>query len=120
MNNYDRKKLLWFSVERNHNPNCSCIPDYIYRIFIIGASGSLKTNVLLNVIKQWRPDIDKNYLYVKDSLEWKYQLLIKGREKVGTENLKNPKPKHSLIIHKKLMMFVKIWKTMNQQRKGEC
>ena len=52
MNNYDRKKLLWYSVERNHNPNCPYMSDYIYRFFIIGGSGSSKTNVLLNVIKQ--------------------------------------------------------------------
>ena len=33
----------------------------------------------------------KIYLYVKDPFEAKYQLLINGREKVGIENLKNPK-----------------------------
>ena len=31
------------------------------------------------------------YLYVKDPFESKYQLLINEREKVGIENLKNPK-----------------------------
>ena len=31
------------------------------------------------------------YLYVKDLFESKYQLLINGREKIGAENLKNPK-----------------------------
>ena len=36
-------------------------------------------------------DIDKIYLYVKESCESKYQLLINDREKVGIENLKNPK-----------------------------
>ena len=46
------------------------------------------TNVLLNLIKHQRPDIDKIYLYIKDPSESKYQLLIK--EKVGIENLKNP------------------------------
>ena len=45
----------------------------------------------MNSIKYWRPDIDKSYLYVKDPFESKYQLLINGREKVGIENLKNPK-----------------------------
>ena len=53
--------------------------------------GSEKTNVLLKLIKKQRPDIDKIYLYIKDPFESKYQLLINGREKVGTENLKNPK-----------------------------
>ena len=53
--------------------------------------GSEKTNVLLKLIKKQRPDIDKIYLYIKDPFKSKYQLLINGREKVGTENLKNPK-----------------------------
>ena len=53
--------------------------------------GSGKTNVLLNLIKNQRPDIDKIYLYAKDLFESKHQLLIKGREKVGIENLKNLK-----------------------------
>ena len=34
-------------------------------------------------------DIDKIYLYVKDPFEWKYQLLINGRENIEIENLKN-------------------------------
>ena len=45
----------------------------------------------MNLIKHQRPDIDKNYLYVKDPFESKYQLLINGKEKVGIENLKSPK-----------------------------
>ena len=48
-----------------------------------------KTNVLLNVIKHQRPDIDKIYSYVKDPFESKYQLLINGRKKVGIEDLKD-------------------------------
>ena len=65
-----------------------------------------KTNVLLNVIKNKRPDIDKIYLYVKNPFESKYQLLINGREKVGIKISKNLKA--SLIIDKQLMMFMKI------------
>ena len=45
----------------------------------------------MNLIKHQWTDIDKNYLYVKDLFESKYQLLIHGREKVGIEILKNPK-----------------------------
>ena len=41
----------------------------IHRILIIGASGSGKTNLLLN-----QPDIDKIYLYLKDPYEPKYQI----------------------------------------------
>ena len=83
--NYDQ------SVEINHNPNLLYIPDHPYRILNIGGSGSGKANVLLNLIKHQRPDIDKIYLYIKDPFESKYHLLINGREKAGIENLKNPK-----------------------------
>ena len=43
--NYDE------SVEINHNPNWSYIPDHPFRIVIIVCYGSGKTNVLLNLIK---------------------------------------------------------------------
>ena len=58
MKNYNQ------SVEINHNLNWSYIPDYPYRILIIGGSGSGKTNALLNLIKNQLTDIDKIYLYV--------------------------------------------------------
>ena len=73
------------SVEINHNPNWPDILDHPYRILIIGGSGSGQINVLLNLIKYQRPDIDKIYLYVKYPFESKYQLLINVREKVATE-----------------------------------
>ena len=57
------------SIETNHNPKW---PDHPYRILTIGGSGSWKTNVLLNLIKPQRTNIEKTYLYVKYSLEWKY------------------------------------------------
>ena len=79
------------SVEINHNPNWPYIPDLPDTILIIIGSESGKTNVLLNFIKHKGPDNDKNYTYVKDPLESKYQLLINGREKVGIENLINLK-----------------------------
>ena len=44
--------------------------------------------MLLNLIKHQRPDINKIYLYVKDPLESKYQLLINESEKIGIQNLK--------------------------------
>ena len=47
--------------------------------------------MLLKLIKQLQPDIDKTCLYVKDPFESKCQLLINEREKVGIENLKNRK-----------------------------
>ena len=67
--NYDE------SVELNHIPNWSYISGLPYRILIIGGSGSGKTNVLLNLIKYQQPDIDKIYLYVKDTFKSKYQLI---------------------------------------------
>ena len=90
----------------NHNLNWLYIPDHAYRILIIGGSRAGKNNLLLNLIKYQREDIDRIYLYVKDSFESKYQLLIKGREKVGIENLKNPK---SFIAYSQtILMFMKI------------
>ena len=85
MKNYDKP------VEINHNPNWPYIPNHPYKIFIIGCSGSGKTNVLLNLIKHQRPDIDNIYLFIKDLFKTKYQLLINRIEKVGTKELKNPK-----------------------------
>ena len=66
------------------------IPDYRYRILIIGASGSGKTNLLLNLIET-QPDIDKIYLYAKDAYEAKYQYLINKRESVGINHFNDPK-----------------------------
>ena len=66
-------------VEINHNPNRLYISDHLYRILIIGGSGSGKINVLFNLIKNQRPDIDKNYFYVKDPFELKYWLLKKKK-----------------------------------------
>ena len=41
-----------------HNPDWPYIPDHPYRIFIIGGSGSEKTNALFNLINN-QPDTDK-------------------------------------------------------------
>ena len=48
----------------NHNEKWSYIPDYPYRILIIGGSGSGKTSTLLNLINE-QEGIDKIYLYAK-------------------------------------------------------
>ena len=64
---------------KEHNPNWPQIPDHPYRILIIRGAGSGKTNSLFNLIN-WRPDIDKIYLYVKDPYEVKYQFLINKRQ----------------------------------------
>ena len=64
------------SIKINQNPNWLYVLDDSYRILVIRGSGSSKTNVLLNLIKIQRPDIDKSYLYVKDLFESKHELLI--------------------------------------------
>ena len=46
---------------KEHNEKWPYIPDYVYRILIIGGSGSGKTNALLNLINE-QDDIEKNLL----------------------------------------------------------
>ena len=64
------------SSERNNWP---------FRMLIIGASGSGKTNTLLHLINNLHP-IDKIYLYAKDIHEPKYEYLINKREQAGIKN----------------------------------
>ena len=56
--------------ENNKEPNekWPYIPDHPYRILIIHRSGSVKTNTLLNLIKEQDNDnlIDKIYLHAID------------------------------------------------------
>ena len=73
-----------------HNLKWPYIPDYPYRILIIGGSGSGKANALLNLINN-QPDIDNKFLYAKDPYEAKYQPLINKREKVGQDHFNDPK-----------------------------
>ena len=86
--------------KRKHNPNYAYIPDHPYRILIVGGSGSGKTNLLPNLIEK-QPDIDKIYLYAKDSYESKYQYLINKRESAGTNHFNDPKAfvKYSNDMH---------------------
>ena len=55
------------------------IPDHPYRILRNSGSGSKKINALFNLIKEYCDDdysiINKNYLYVKDPYEVKYEYL---------------------------------------------
>ena len=55
----------------NHNPNWAEIPSDPYRLLIIEGSRFVKTNALRNLTNH-QPDIDKIYLYAKDSHEAKY------------------------------------------------
>ena len=73
-----------------HNKNQPYIPYHPCRTLIIGDSGSGKTNLLLNITEN-QPDIDKIYLYTKDSYEEKYQYLINKREGVGLNHFNDSK-----------------------------
>ena len=73
-----------------HNPKWPYIPDYPYRILIVGGSGSGKTNPLLNLINN-QPNIDKIYLDAKDPYEARYHYLINKCERVGLDHLEEPK-----------------------------
>ena len=77
----DNEKLR---ISRNKSkPKLALFSNHPYRILISVGSGSGKTNVLLNLIKHQGPPGNKFYLYIKDPLESKYQLLIHGTEKVA-------------------------------------
>ena len=62
--------------KKAYNEKWPYIPDHLYRILIIGGSGSGKPNALLDLIKE-QIDLDKIYLYAKDLSEPKYEFLIK-------------------------------------------
>ena len=86
-----------------HNPKWPYIPDYLYRILIIGGSGFEKTKALLNLINN-QLDIDKIYLYGKDPYKAKYQLLINKRESIGLKHFNYPEAFICKMICK---MFIK-------------
>ena len=65
------------------------IPDHPYRIFIIGGSGSRKTNALLNLIKE-KDDIDNICLYAKDLSTPKLEFLLKKHKDVETNHFNDP------------------------------
>ena len=71
---------------KEHNEKWPYIPDHLYKILIIGSSGSGKTNALFNLINE-QNDIDEIYLYAKDLGEPKYEHFIKNCENVGIKHL---------------------------------
>ena len=74
-----------------HNSKWPYIPGHPYRIQNTYCRGGWDLgNALLNLINN-QPDIDKIYLYAKDSSEAKYQYLINKREKVGLDHFNDPK-----------------------------
>ena len=60
---------------KEHNKKWPYIPDNLYRVLIIGGSGSGKRNALLNLIQE-QDDIAKIYLYTKDLSELKHEFFI--------------------------------------------
>ena len=76
-------------LNKKHNKKWPYIPGHLYRMLIIGGSGSRKTNALFNLIKEQDSDNlnDKIYLYAKYLNEPKYQFLIKKHENVGIKHL---------------------------------
>ena len=77
---------------KDHNKKWPYIPDYPYKMLLIGPSGSGNTNALLNLIKEQDNYnfIDKIYLYAKDLSDPKYQFIIKKRQNVGIKHLNDP------------------------------
>ena len=73
-----------------HNSKWSYILDHPYRILIIGASGSGKTNALLSLINN-QLDIGIVYLYAKDPYQEIYQFLINKRENAGLKHFNDLK-----------------------------
>ena len=59
----------------------------------MGGSGSGKTNLLQNVIKHQRSDVDKTCLYLKEQFETKYQLVFNRRENLEIKSPPLPPPK---------------------------
>ena len=45
----------------------------------------------MNLTENQQPDIEKNYLFVKDLFESEYQLLVDKRGKVGIKKIKKSK-----------------------------
>ena len=77
------------NIVSNKKKSSSENDDWPFRMFIIGSSGSGKTNILLHLIDKFHP-IDKIYLYAKDTNEDKYQYLINKREQAGIKNVNDP------------------------------
>ena len=75
---------------KEQNSKWPQFPDHLYRILIIGGSGSGKTNSLFDLVSH-QPEIDRIYLYAKDRYEAKYQLQIKKQESTGFKHLNDSK-----------------------------
>ena len=75
---------------KENNTNWPQIYDHCYRILITGGSGCGKTNSLFHVISH-RLNVDKIYLYVKNSCKANCQLLITKRESTVLKHVNDSK-----------------------------
>ena len=78
---------------KEHNEKQPYIPDHLYRIIIIGGSGSGKINPLLYLINN-QNDTDKIFLYAKDLSEPKYEFLIEPKYEFLIKKSENAGIKH--------------------------
>ena len=76
------------------------VSDHPYRIWIIGGSGSGKTNALLSLINN-QSDIDKIYLYEKGLYEAKYQYLIRELQQIALNHSSEIDFKNFIKIYEK-------------------
>ena len=90
---------------KEHNPDQPEIPDYPYRIFVAGGSGSGKSSRFLNVTNH-KPDTNKSCLNAKHLYEAKYQSLINKRESAGLKYLNDSKT--VIQYSKNWMIFIKV------------
>ena len=70
--------------------------------------------MLLSLIKHQQLDIDKIYIYIKGPFKSKYQFLVNGWEKVGTESLRNPK---AFIDYSQIVNVYENLEDYNQKKK---
>ena len=99
---------------KEHNEKWPYIPDYPYRILIIGGSGAGKTNTLINLINE-QDDINKIYLYAKDLSKPKYEFLIKKCKNAGMKHLNDLNA--FIECSNTMMTFMRILMIKNQTEK---
>ena len=99
---------------KEHNEKWPYIPDYPYRILIIGGSGAGKTNTLINLINE-QDDINKIYLYAKDLSKPKYEFSLKKRKNAGIKHLNDLNA--FTECSNTMMTFVRVLMIKNQTEK---
>ena len=99
---------------KEHNEKWPYIPDYPYRILIIGGSGAGKTNTLINLINE-QDDVNKIYLYAKDLSKPKYEFLLKKRKNAGIKHLNDLNA--FTECSNTMMTFVRVLMIKNQTEK---